>query len=65
MNNDFTLFLNKIAMGMVTDHPLAHWLLSSQKSNDTVLSLLNQQQAQHLENWILIQLANAKTWGNA
>lgn len=64
MNYDFTLFLNKIAMGMVTDHPLAYWL-TSQKPKDTVLELLNPKQSQHLENWILLQLANAKTWGNA
>lgn len=65
MTYDFTLFLNKVAMGMVDDHPLAHWLKSQKSNKDDVLDLLNPRQAQHFENWILLQLANAKTWGNA
>ncbi|MCF7800947.1 MAG: hypothetical protein K9N34_02900 [Candidatus Marinimicrobia bacterium] len=67
MNFDFTIFLNKVAMGMVEDHPLAHWLELEQPDTSDVneWSLLNEKQMHHLEEWITYQLSHAKTWGNA
>ncbi|MCF7797038.1 MAG: hypothetical protein K9N11_03965 [Lentisphaeria bacterium] len=67
MTFDFTIFLNKVVLGMVEDHPLAYWLeLEDRDRNDeNALNLLNERQLEHLEQWIIHQLVNAKTWGNA
>jgi len=65
VNTDFTIFLNKLAMGMVENHPLAVWLTGQQQIVDHSPGEPNPVQMDLVQQWFIYQLQNAKTWGNA
>ena len=65
VKTDFTIFLNKIAMGMVKNHPLTVWLNGRKQTALQTVETLNPVQEDQLQQWFIYQLRNAKTWGNA